>query len=200
MVRRVPPVRNIRPGYAISYPNREKPSSHATKFLVVLILLISVALMLAITIGGWSELQGMTPVNFAWCIAYLLIAFYVWRWARGLLPIAAALAVLLLIVALIAATGASGTSWFDRSDYGYSAAQSLFGGPGLSADMLGLLTVLLVPVQALLIFVAMRGFVQGWNVEVEVPIEQSREAGGSGPGESRRGGTTAGGAGRAATA
>lgn len=192
----MPAVRNLRPGYTITYPNRDKASSQATKLVVVLILLASVVLMLAITIGGWSKLQGLTPVNVVWCLAYLIIAFYVWRWGRGLLPIAAALAILLLIVALIAGTGASGTSWFDRSSFGYATAQTLFGGSGLSADTLGLLTVLLAPVQLLLIFFAMRGFAQGWNVEVEVPIDQLRERAGQGA----PGGPPAGGTGEPATA
>jgi hypothetical protein len=152
-------------------------ASKATKLIVVLILLVSVALMLAVTFGGWSKLQGLTPVNFIWSAVYVLIAFYVWRWARGLLPIAAALAILLLIISLIAGVGASGTSWFDRSHVGYAPAQSLFGGTGLSPDTLGTLTLLLVPVQVLLIFFAMRGFSQGWNVEVEAPIDQLRHGG-----------------------
>lgn len=192
----MPAVRNLRPGYTITFPNRDKASSQATKLVVVVILLVSVALMLAITIGGWSKLQGLTPVNILWCIAYLIIAFYVWRWARGLLPIAAALGILLLIIALIASTGAAGSSWFDRSSFGYQPAQSLFGGAGLSADTLGFLTVLLVPVQVLLIFFAMRGFAQGWNVEVEVPIDKLRERAGTGT----PGGTAAGGTGAPATA
>jgi hypothetical protein len=136
-----------------------------------------VALLLAVTIGGWSKLQGMAAVNFVWCGVYLIIAYYVWRWSRGLLPIAAALGILLLIVALIAGLGASGTSWFDRSHFGYASAQSIFGGGGFSPDILGLLTVLLAPVQVLLIVFAMRGFSQGWNVEVEAPIDKLRSAG-----------------------
>jgi hypothetical protein len=188
----MPAVRNLRPGYTITYPNRDKATSRATKLVVVVILLVSVVLMLAITIGGWSKLQGLTPVNFVWCLSYLIIAFYVWRWAQGLLPIAAALGILLLIMALIAGTGAAGTSWFDRSSFGYSTAQTLFGGTGFSADTLGLLTVLLAPVQVLLIFFTMRGFAQGWNVEVEVPIDQLRERAGTGtPGGSSAGGTGA---------
>jgi hypothetical protein len=184
--------RTLTPGYTVTYPNRDKATSHATKFIVVVILLVSVALMLAITIGGWSKLQGLTPVNFIWSAVYLIIAFYVWRWARGLLPIAAALAILLLIMSLIAGTGASGTSWFDRNHLDYAPAQSLFGGTGLGPDTLGALTLLLAPVQLLLIFFAMRGFSQGWNVEVEVPIEKLRERAG--------GGTTTGGSGAPATA
>jgi hypothetical protein len=170
--------RILTPGYVVVYPNREKATSKATKATVAFILLVSVALILIITIGGWSKLQGLKAVNFAWCIAYLLIAFYVMaRWTRGLLPMAAALAILLLILALIAGTGVSGTSWFDREHAGFASPQTLFGGDGLSPDMLGLLTLILVPVQALLILFAMRGFAQAWNVEVEVPEEEARRRG-----------------------
>jgi len=116
----------------------------------------------------------MKPVNFVWCLAYLIIGYYIWvRWSRGLLPIVAALAVLLLIMVVIAGTGLSGTSWFDRSQAGFGAAHTLFGPKGLSPDVLGLITVLLVPVQALLIVFAMIGFSQGWNVELEVPKDEA---------------------------
>jgi hypothetical protein len=145
--------------------------------IVVLLLLASVVLMLIMTIGGWSKLDGLKPINFVWCIVYLVSAFYVWRWARGVLPMAAALGILLLIVAVIAATGLAGTSWFTRSHTGFSAAQSLFGGTGLSADALGTVAVILAPIQLALIIFTMSGFVQGWNVEREVPIEEARRRG-----------------------
>ena len=67
------------------YPNRGKASSKATKAIVILLLLISVGLMLIVTIGGWSKLQGLKPVNLAWCLVYLIFAFYIARWNRGLL-------------------------------------------------------------------------------------------------------------------
>ena len=180
--------RTITPGYTVIYPNREKASSHTVRVIVVLILLVSVALMLVVTFGGWSKLQGMKPVNFVWCAAYLIIAYYIsTRWARGLLPIATALAILLLIMAVIAGTGASGTSWFDRNNAGFAGAHSLFGGSGLTPDFLGLITLLIAPVQALLIFFAMLGFAQGWNVELEVPEEEARRRGyhPSGPGPAK---------------
>jgi hypothetical protein len=164
--------RTLTPGYVVVHPNRNKTESRATKGVVVVLLLISTALMLIVTVGGWSKLEGLKPVNFAWCIAYLVIAFYVARWRRGMLPIAAALAILLLIVSLIATTGVSGTSWVDRGNPGFAPAHSLFGGKGLSPDALGLATALLVPAQALLILFAMQGFAQRWNVELEVPIEK----------------------------
>src|SRR5436305_14213715 len=178
MLRNMPTGRSVTPGYTVIYPNREKPASKLTKLVVIIIMLASVALMLIVTFGGWSKLQGMKPVNFVWSIAYVLLAYFIWRrWARGLLPIAAALAILALIMAVIAGTGASGTSWFDRSNFGFAPAQSIFGGNGMSADTLGAFTVLLIPVQALLILFATIGFAQGWNVELEVPYEEARRRG-----------------------
>ncbi len=171
MFRNVPQQRTLTPGYAVVYPNREKAASKTAKGIVVLIMLISVGLMLLLIIGGWSKLQGLKPIDFVWCAAYLILAFYIAkRWARGLLPITTGLALLLLIVVMIAGTGAAGTSWFNRSNPGFASA-------GLPADFLGLITVLLIPVQVLLIFFTMLAFAQGWNVEVEVPIDEAKERG-----------------------
>lgn len=167
--------RTLTPGYVVVYPNREKPASVTTKAVVIALLLVSVLLMLIVTIGGWSKLEGMKAVNFFWCLAYLVLAFFIaTRWARGLLPIAAALAVLLLLVALVAGIGVTGTSWFDRNSFGFGAPQTLFGGQGLGPDLLGLITLLLAPIQVLLIFFAMMGFAQGWNIEVEVPADEAK--------------------------
>ncbi|HEY8762991.1 MAG TPA: hypothetical protein VIM18_02255 [Solirubrobacteraceae bacterium] len=173
----MPPVRNMRPGHVVIYPNRGKAASKATKSIVILLLLVSVVLMLIVTLAGWSKLQGLKPVNIAWALLYLVAAFYIARWNRGLLPLAAALAILLLILSLIAGTGAAGTSWFDRNHPGYAAAHTIFGGKGLGPDALGLVTLLMAPIQVLLIFFSMQGFAQGWNVEVEVSEEEARKRG-----------------------
>ena len=172
-------VRNVRPGYAVIHPipTGTKAICKLTKLIVVALLIASVVLMLIVTIGGWSKLQGMKPVNFIWSAVYLIFAFYILRWARGILPMAAALAILLLIIAVIAGIGLDGTSWFDRNHYGFGAAQSLFGGAGLSTDVLGTVTLLLVPVELALIVFSMIGFAQGWNVETEVPEEEARRRG-----------------------
>jgi hypothetical protein len=45
--------RNLTPGYAVVFPNREKASSKLMKAIVALILLASVGLLLIVTIGGW---------------------------------------------------------------------------------------------------------------------------------------------------
>lgn len=137
------------------HPNRDKAESKATKAIVVLLLITSAALILIVTIGGWSQLQGAQIVSFAYAAIYLVMAFYVSRWNRGVLPVAAALALLFAVIAAVA-----GPAWFDRDKPG-------FDDPTLDPGILGLLTLLLVPVQLLLAAFAMRGFQQQWNVEVE---------------------------------
>jgi hypothetical protein len=167
--------KSVTPGYVVAYPNRDKASSKLTKAVVVLILLASVGLMLILTLGGWSKLQGLKGVNLMWCALYLGMAFVIWtRWSRGLLPMAAALGILLLALCAIAGTGLAGTGWFDRNHFGFAASQTIFGGKGPSSDVLGLVTVLLIPVQALLIVFTMLGFSQGWNVEKEVPKDEAK--------------------------
>lgn len=139
----------------IEHPNRDKAASKATKATVLLLLLVSVALMLIVTIGGWGTLQGAKPVQIGYIAIYLIMAFYVSRWNRGVLPVAAALAILLAIFAAVAVPG-----WFDRDAPGFAQ-------PAIDAGVLGLVTALIIPVQVLLIAFAMRGFSQAWNVEVE---------------------------------
>ena len=179
MFRNVAHQKTRRKGYVVVYPNRDKAASKTTKAIVVILLLASVVLMLLITLGGWSKLQGLKPVNLIWCLLYLAMAYYIWRWNRGLLPMAAAMGILLLILALIAGTGIAGTSWFDRNSFGFAAPQTLFGSKGLSPDVLGALTLILAPVQLLLIVFAMQGFSQGWNIEEEIPEDEARRRSGS---------------------
>ena len=138
------------------HPNRDKPEAKATRAVVVLLLVTSAALILIITIGGWSELQGMEIVAILYALVYLGMAYVVARWNRGVLPVAAGLAVLFAVVAAVA-----GPAWFERDKAG-------FNDPALEPSILGLLTIILVPVQLLLVAFAMRGFQQQWSVEVEV--------------------------------
>jgi hypothetical protein len=123
--------------------------------LVVLLLLVSAALILIVTIGGWDALQGAKARQILYVALYVLMALLVARWSRGVLPVAAALAIVMLIVAAIA-----GPAWFERDEEGFAQ-------PALDAGLLGLITLLIVPVNALLVLVAMQGFRQAWNVEVE---------------------------------
>ena len=143
------------------HPNRDKAEAKATKAIVILLLLVSAGLILVVTIGGWSELQGAQVIAFALAAIYVGMAFYVSRWNRGVLPVAAGLAILFAVIAAVA-----GPAWFDRDKAGFSD-------PTLDPSLLGLLTLLLVPVQLLLVAFAMRGFQQQWNVEVEVPRDDA---------------------------
>ena len=81
------------------HPNRDKPESKATKASVIFLLLVSAALVLIITLGGWSELQGAQVVSFAYVVVVVAMAFFVSRWNRGVLPVAAAIAILFTVVA-----------------------------------------------------------------------------------------------------
>jgi hypothetical protein len=140
----------------LEHPNRDKAESKATKALVILLLVASAVLVMIVTLGGWSVLQGAQPIAFAYVLTYAVMAFYVARWNRGVLPVAAALAVLLAVIAAVA-----GPAWFARDEAGFDE-------PALSPVILGFLTLVLVPVQLLLVVAAMRGFAQKWNVEIEV--------------------------------
>ena len=153
-----------------AHPNRDKAESKATRASVGLLLVISALLILVVTAGGWSQLQGAQIIAIGYIIVYLVMAFYVARWNRGVLPVAAALAVLFAVVAAVAAP-----AWFERDKAGFED-------PALDPGMLGLLTAIIVPVQLLLVAFAMRGFQQQWNVEVEVAPDEADHGGiGDGP-------------------
>jgi lysylphosphatidylglycerol synthetase-like protein (DUF2156 family) len=158
----------------IHRPNREKGSAKATKAGVILLLLASAGLTAIITIGGWSDLEGAKVISIFFIIVYLVMAFFVGRWNRGVLPLAAAFAIVLFVFAAIAAPG-----WFDRDHTGYD-------NPGLPPGLIGLLTIVLLPVEFLLIVFAMRGFSQKWNVEVEMSREEYDRRHRGGPGQGQR--------------
>jgi lysylphosphatidylglycerol synthetase-like protein (DUF2156 family) len=144
----------------IHHPNREKGGSKATKAGTILLLLASAVLVAIVTIGGWSDLEGAQVISIFFIIVFLLMAFFVARWNRGVLPLAAAFAIVLLVFAAIAAPG-----WFDRDAAGYD-------NPGLPPGLLGMLTIILIPVEFLLILFAGRGFSQKWNVEIEMSRDE----------------------------
>jgi presenilin-like A22 family membrane protease len=143
------------------HPNRDKAESKATRSAVMLLLIASAVLVLVIMLGGWSQLQGMHIVAIGYVILYLLMAYFVSKWNRGVLPVAAGLGILLAVVAAVA-----GPAWFARDKEG-------FVDPALEPSILGLLAIILIPVQILLIAFALRGLQQQWNVEVEVPRDDA---------------------------
>jgi hypothetical protein len=143
----------------IRHPNREKSSSQVAKAFVALLLLASGILVAIITFGGWSALQGAQIVSVLYIIVYFVMAYFVMKWSRGVLPLAAALAVGLFVFSAIAAPG-----WFDRAHPNYAD-------PTLPPRLLGLLAILTMIIQVILVIAAMIGFQQKWNIEVEEAVD-----------------------------
>jgi hypothetical protein len=168
-------VGEVRPGYELWRPNREKASSVTTKFVIALLLAATAVIAGLITIGGWSLIKGgsgMAIVCLIYALLYAFFAFLVARWSRGILPVAAALS---MILAIFCAVGAE--SWFDRDRAGFDEAL-------LPSALLGTLVVVLGLLQLVLIAAAFYGFNQNWHVEEERPIGSGEEYGaGAAPGE-----------------
>ena len=139
----------------LRHPNQEKASSKATKAVVTLLLLVSAVLIAITLVGGWRSMQGARWLSAAYIGIYVLMAYYVFKWKRGVLIMAASSA---LLFAVMAAPGLPG--WFERTKDGYFVDL-------LPAAILGLLTVLIVVVQLLLVVSAGIAFGQGWDLEVE---------------------------------
>jgi hypothetical protein len=161
-------VGEVRPGYELWRPNREKAGSVTTKFVLVLLLLATAVLAAIITIGGWSLLKGggsMGLVCAIYALLYAFFAFLVARWNRGILPVAAALS---MILAIFCAVGAD--SWFAREKTGFDEA-------ALSSSLIGTLVIILGLLQIVLIAVALYGFNQEWHVEEERPIGSGEDYG-----------------------
>ena len=154
-------VGEVRPGYELWRPNREKAESVTTKFVLVLLLAATAAIAALVTITGFSLLTGggaMGVICLIYAALYAFFAFLVFRWSRGILPVAAALS---MILAIFCATGAD--SWFARDKEGFSEAL-------LPSSAIGLLVVILGLLQIVLIAAAFYGFSQEWHVEEERPI------------------------------
>jgi hypothetical protein len=93
----------------VTHPNRDKPVVQGTRAIVVVLFLVSAALVAVVTVCGWNLLEGAIPIQVGYIVIYLLMAFFASRWNRGVLPVGAALAVLLAIFSL-----AAGPGWFDQ--------------------------------------------------------------------------------------
>jgi len=161
-------VGEVRPGYELWRPNREKAGSVSTKFVIVLLLVATAALAAIITIGGWSLMKGGGGMGLAcaiYAILYAFFAFLVARWSRGILPVAAALS---MILAIFCAVGAD--SWFARDKSGFDEAI-------LPSALIGTLVIVLGLLQLVLIAFALYGFNQEWHVEEERPIGSGEDYG-----------------------
>jgi hypothetical protein len=162
-------VGEARPGYELWRPNREKTESQTTRFLAIVLLVVSAVLMLLVTLGGWDVLVGGTTygiIALVMVAVYVLMAVMIWRWSRGALSLTMALSVLF---GILCAVGAD--SWFARD-------KAYFSEPALSSDLIGLLVLLLIPVQIALLIVCALAFNQEWHVEEERPIGSGGSGGG----------------------
>ena len=139
-------VGEVRPGYELWRPNREKAESVTTKFVIVFLLLATAALAVLVTIAGFSLMSGGTGDGRSSALIYGLLyaffAFLVARWNRGILPVAAALSI---ILAIFCAVGAD--SWFARDKAGFEEAL-------IPVPLIGLLVVILALVQQLVLIAA----------------------------------------------
>ncbi|HXV05662.1 MAG TPA: hypothetical protein VFP23_07165 [Solirubrobacterales bacterium] len=162
----------VRPGYELWHPNREKPGVVTTRLVIAFLMLATAVIATVVTITGFSLLSGgqsMGIVCLIYAALYALFAYRVVRWSRGVLPVAAALST---ILAIFCAVGAN--SWFARNKADFAAAT-------IPAPAIGTLVVILGLIQLVLIAVAFYGFSQAWNVEEERPIGSGEDYGAGAP-------------------
>ncbi len=168
-------VGEARPGYELWHPNRERAEVVTTKFVVAFLMFATAGVAGLITIGGFSLLSGGGGMGIVCLIYALLYAFFGYqvmrRWSRGVLPVAAALS---MILAIFCAVGTN--SWFSRDKAGFDEAL-------VPTPLIGLLVVILLLLQILLIVVAFYAFTQAWNVEEERPIGSGEDYGRGAPPE-----------------
>jgi hypothetical protein len=161
-------VGEVRPGYELWRPNREKAEAITTKFVLALLLAATSAIAFLVTITGFSLMtggSGMGIVCLIYAVLYAFFTFLVIRWNRGILPVAAALS---MILAILCAVGAE--SWFARDKAGFEEAL-------VPVTLIGLLVVILAILQLIVVAVSLYAFNQNWNVEEERPIGSGEDYG-----------------------
>lgn len=165
-------VGEVRPGYELWHPNREKPEVVATKHAITFLLLAIAVVAALVAIVGWPLLDGGAGMGAILLIIAGLYALFAYRaslWSRGVLPVAAALSMLLAIFCLVGFE-----SWFSRDKAGFDEGL-------VSSSLVGLLVVILFVLQLVLIAAAFYGFNQDWHVEEERPIGSGEDYGAGAP-------------------
>jgi hypothetical protein len=165
-------VGEVRPGYELWHPNREKADVVTTKFVIAFLMLATAVIAGLVTIGGFSLLSGggaMGVVCMIYALLYAFFSFLVSRWSRGILPVAASLST---ILAIFCAVGAN--SWFARDKSGFEEAL-------IPVSLIGLLVVILMLIQIILVVACFYGFSQDWHVEEERPIGSGEDYGAGAP-------------------
>src|SRR5215218_561968 len=161
-------VGEVRPGYELWHPNREKAEVVTTKFVIVFLMAATAAIAALVTIAGFSVMTGgagMGAICLIYAVLYAFFAYRTARWSRGVLPVAAALS---MILAIFCAVGAD--SWFNRDRGGFEEA-------AFSSSLVGLLVVVLGLLQIVLIAAVLYAFNQEWHVEEERPIGSGEDYG-----------------------
>jgi hypothetical protein len=136
--------------------------------VLVLLLAATSAIAFLITITGFSLMtggSGMSVVCLIFAALYAFFAFLVFRWNRGILPVTAALS---MILAIFCAVGAD--SWFARDKSGFEEAL-------VPVPLIGLLVVILAILQLIVVAVSLYAFNQNWHVEEERPIGSGEDYG-----------------------
>ncbi|HEU4736836.1 MAG TPA: hypothetical protein VFS48_07415 [Solirubrobacterales bacterium] len=136
--------------------------------MLVVLLAATAVLAALVTITGFSLMTGgggMGIICLIYALLYAFFAFLVFRWSRGILPVAAALS---MILAIFCAVGAD--SWFARDKAGFDEGL-------LPSPLIGTLVIILALLQLVLIAVALYGFNQNWHVEEERPIGYGEDYG-----------------------
>ena len=167
-------VGEVRPGYELWRPNREKAESVTTKFVISFLLFVTAAIAILVGITGFSLMSGgtaMAVITLIYGLLYAFFGFLVVRWNRGILPVAAALS---MILAIFCAVGAN--SWFARDKTGFEDGL-------IPVTLIGLLVVILALIQIALVAAALYGFNQEWHVEEERPIGSGEDYGAGAPPE-----------------
>jgi hypothetical protein len=165
-------VGEVRPGYELWHPNREKADVVTTKFVIAFLMLATAVIAGLVTIGGFSLLSGggaMGVVCMIYALLYAFFSFLVSRWSRGILPVAASLST---ILAIFCAVGAN--SWFARDKSGFEEGL-------IPVSLIGLLVVILLLIQIVLVVACFYGFSQDWHVEEERPIGSGEDYGAGAP-------------------
>jgi len=161
-------VGEVRPGYELWRPNREKSRSITTKFVLVLLLAATTVVAALITVTGFELMiggGGMSIICLIYVLLYAFFTFLVLRWNRGILPVIAALSTILAIFCI---TGVD--SWFAREKSGFDEGL-------ISSSAIGVLVIVLLILQLVVVAVSLYAFNQNWHVEEERPIGYGEDYG-----------------------
>lgn len=154
------------PDVVITHPNRDSAAAKGTRLFTAFLLLASAALLAIITFGAWGSQAGALGLQIVIGLLMTYYAYLVLRWQSGILPVAAATAVIAGLFAAISVTG-----WFNRGGVGYDS-------PPFPEEVTGVLVFGFAVLQLVVVVVALKAFSQQWQVELEVPKDDfARQAG-----------------------